>query len=309
MSDPYFVKHFIKSNDYYPLNFEFNLTYLANVCSLTLSKVVADDEMRSDLISDSEETLEVNVIQHASNSTKCSKDVDYLKDRLSSLNIKESNRATYETLSNCVFGCTDQRALSFVHITKRTNVLLDLPPVEVSSREKQFTFDDVGGHEKVKTVLSKLVTSMTQKMSNLKHLGDLIPRSVILFGARGTGKTLLASALAGSTGLPLICLPVEQMSSRYHGEVEKHISAYFSLVRSKSPCIAFIDQLDIICPRTDNKSVSAVTETSHICETLCMEIFNLLNETSNVFLLAATNKINEIASDLRRSSCFAWNWS
>ncbi len=122
----------------------------------------------------------------------------------------------------------------------------------------------------------------------------------MLYGPPGSGKTMLAKALANTTGMNFISIKGPELISKYLGESEEKLKDFFVKARQVSPSILFIDEIDSIC--TINKD-SLNAGTQRIISQLLLEMDGF-KDLSNVVVLAATNKIQLIDKALLRSGRF-----
>lgn len=108
------------------------------------------------------------------------------------------------------------------------------------------TFDTIGGLEHQKQEIYDSVILPLKRPDLFAHRSSLVssPRGILLYGAPGTGKTMLAKAIARESGASFINLTMSNMMNKYFGESNKLVSAVFSLARKISPAIIFIDEID-----------------------------------------------------------------
>ncbi|KAF8822322.1 ATPase, AAA family protein [Cardiosporidium cionae] len=111
--------------------------------------------------------------------------------------------------------------------------------------KKSINFADVIGMEKVKEEFRQII-DFVGSPEKIQKLGVRLPRGILLEGPSGTGKTLMARALAGEAGLPFCSVSASQFIEMYVGQGAARIRNVFSNARSKAPCILFIDELDAI---------------------------------------------------------------
>ncbi|XP_010436397.1 PREDICTED: uncharacterized protein LOC104720133, partial [Camelina sativa] len=114
------------------------------------------------------------------------------------------------------------------------------------------TFDDIGALEKVKDTLKELVMLPLQR-PELFSRGQLTKpcKGILLFGPPGTGKTMLAKAVAKEAGANFINLSMSSITSKWFGEVEKYVKAVFSLASKISPSVIFVDEVDSMLGRRE----------------------------------------------------------
>jgi transitional endoplasmic reticulum ATPase len=168
-----------------------------------------------------------------------------------------------------------------------------LVEVEPSATREFFTerstmrWENVGGLDKIKETLVSIV-DWPNKYPELFAEGKLAPPRGILFsGPSGTGKTLMAKALAGETGLNFITISGPTLFSKWMGESEKALHDIFKKAKQSAPCILFFDEIDSLIPRRGDVSESGQSE--RMTSQFFSELDNLADH-SQVLLLAATNR-------------------
>ncbi len=118
------------------------------------------------------------------------------------------------------------------------------PRVYTGSAER-VTFEDVAGHDEVVTELKEIVEFL-QTPAKYCSLGGRVPKGVLLVGAPGTGKTLLARAVAGEAGVPFFSLSGSDFVELFVGVGASRVRNLFARAQAKAPCLIFIDELDAI---------------------------------------------------------------
>ncbi|EAY75016.1 hypothetical protein OsI_02914 [Oryza sativa Indica Group] len=162
-------------------------------------------------------------------------------------------------------------------------------PTVIPANEIGVTFDDIGALADIKECLHELVMLPLQRPDFFKG-GLLKPcKGVLLFGPPGTGKTMLAKALANAAGASFLNISMASMTSKWYGESEKCIQALFSLAAKLAPAIIFIDEVDSMLGKRDNHSEN---EASRRVKNEFMAHWDGLLSKSNerILVLAATNR-------------------
>ncbi|KAJ6880025.1 hypothetical protein NC652_033381 [Populus alba x Populus x berolinensis] len=123
-----------------------------------------------------------------------------------------------------------------------------IPPSDIG-----VTFDDIGALENVKDTLKELVMLPLQR-PELFCKGQLTKpcKGILLFGPPGTGKTMLAKAVATEAGANFINISMSSITSKWFGEGEKYVKAVFSLASKISPSVVFVDEVDSMLGRREN---------------------------------------------------------
>ncbi|KAJ0004632.1 hypothetical protein NQD34_010846 [Periophthalmus magnuspinnatus] len=136
-----------------------------------------------------------------------------------------------------------------------------------------------------------------------QQLGMVPPRGFLLHGPPGCGKTLLAQAVAGELGLPLLKVSAPELVSGVSGESEQKMRELFDNAVSASPCILFIDEIDAITPKREVASKDM--ERRIVAQLLtCMDDLNSLTVTAQILVIGATNRPDSLDPALRRAGRF-----
>ncbi len=135
-----------------------------------------------------------------------------------------------------------EEALKFVEPSAMREVSIDVPNV---------TWDDVGGLEKIKQYLNEMVEWPLKHPEAFAKMGITPPKGILLYGMPGTGKTLLAKAVAHEGGLNFLSVKGPELMSKWINESEKHIRDLFKRAKQVAPVIIFFDEIDALAPRRD----------------------------------------------------------
>ena len=164
-------------------------------------------------------------------------------------------------------------------------------------------FADAIGNEEAKAALSR-VKAFMHDPAHYAKLGAAAPRGVLLVGAPGTGKTLLAKALAGESRANFIAVDGSYFTASFYGAGVAKVRALFKLARRHAPCVLFIDEVDGIGRRTrGGEGGGAESELNRIINRVLVEMdgFEALD---NVVVVAATNHENNLDEAMRRPGRF-----
>jgi len=162
-------------------------------------------------------------------------------------------------------------------------------------------FSDVGGIADVKNDLVEVVSFLKNK-KQLIAMGAKIPKGVLLVGAPGTGKTLLARAVANEAGVNFFYTTGSEFHSMWVGLAGMKIHSLF-VKANKSQGIIFIDEFDSIAQRRDNGGTDASKEWSHTLNQLLAEMDGFA-KNNNVLVIAATNRVEVLDPAVLRPGRF-----
>ena len=172
--------------------------------------------------------------------------------------------------------------------------------IEPASNNK-VKFSDIAGLNEVKKDL--LTVSEMMKNPQYRERGARIPRGILLQGPPGNGKTLLARAFAGETGLNFIAVNACDFGSQFVGIGSNKIKKVFDVAKKNAPCIIFIDELDAVGAKRTHHSDSASKEMNTMLTALLNQMDGF-NPIDNVMVLAATNRVDDLDEALIRPGRF-----
>jgi transitional endoplasmic reticulum ATPase len=196
--------------------------------------------------------------------------------------------------------------LADLHVTM-DNFMEALNEVEPSGIREVFTeipnihWSDVGGMEEIKRELQEAVEWPMKYEDAFKHANIYSTKGILIHGSPGTGKTLLAKAVATESQANFISIKGPELISKWVGESEKGIREIFKKARQSSPCVLFLDELDALAPARSGSSDSHVSE--RVISQLLTEMDGI-EELRGVVVLAATNRLDLIDPALLRPGRF-----
>ncbi len=154
-------------------------------------------------------------------------------------------------------------------------------------KETGVTFADVAGIDEAKEELAEIVNFLKDPQ-RYRRLGGKIPKGVLLLGAPGTGKTLLAKAVAGEAGVPFFSMSGSEFVEMFVGVGAARVRDLFNQAQTKAPCIIFIDELDALGKTRALNAVSGNDEREQTLNQLLVEMDGF-DTNKGVILMAATN--------------------
>jgi len=199
----------------------------------------------------------------------------------------------FELLSPLVIKMENfQEALKGIEPSAIREIFVEVPKV---------SWDDVGGLKEVKDRLTEAVIWPIEHKDIFKASGAKAPKGILLYGPPGSGKTLLAKAIATQSGTNFISIKGPELFSKFVGESEKAVREIFKKARQVSPSIIFFDEIDGIASRRSENVDSRVSE--RVVSQLLTEIDGI-EELEDVLVLAATNRIDMVDTALLRPGRF-----
>ena len=172
---------------------------------------------------------------------------------------------------------------------------------EVQVQIPNVSWDDVGGLDELKEELREAIEWPIKHKEAFEYVDVQSPKGVLLYGSPGTGKTLIAKALAKMTESNFISVKGPELLSKWVGESEKGVREIFRKARQVAPCIIFFDEIDALAPRRSGSDSSHVSE--NVVSQILTEIDGL-EELHNVLIIGATNRLDIVDEALLRPGRF-----
>ena len=170
-----------------------------------------------------------------------------------------------------------------------------------TERKTKITFDDIAGLDEEKEELKEIVEFL-KKPKKFTEMGAKIPKGVLLYGKPGTGKTLIAKAIAGEADVPFISMSGSEFIEMFAGLGASRVRKLFEKARKLAPCIVFIDEIDAIGSRRSSNS-GAESENNQTLNQLLVEMDGFSSEET-IIVLAATNRPEMLDKALLRPGRF-----
>src|SRR6476469_3819689 len=215
-----------------------------------------------------------------------------LRRLLPELNL-EDEKISPETLDKLIITKADfENAIKEVMPSAMREVYLESPDV---------AWNDIGGLDEVKRELQEAVEWPLRYPDLYSKLGHSIPKGILMHGPSGTGKTLLAKAVATESEANFISVRGPELLSKWVGESERGIREIFRRARQAAPCVVFFDEVDSIAPVRGLGGDSMVTE--RVVSQLLTEMDGI-HSLNGVVTIAATNRSDMIDPALLRPGRF-----
>jgi transitional endoplasmic reticulum ATPase len=215
-----------------------------------------------------------------------------LRRLLPELNLEEK-KISSETLDKLVVNADDYN-----------EAFRDITPAgmrEVRVENPDVSWDDVGGLVNVKRELQEAVEWPMKYPAFYSNMGHRIPRGILLYGSSGTGKTLLAKAVATESEANFISIRGPELLSKWVGESEKGIREIFKRARQASPCVIFFDEIDSIA--SIRGASGDASGTQRVVSQILTEMDGM-ETLYGVVVLAATNRPDMLDQALLRPGRF-----
>ena len=168
--------------------------------------------------------------------------------------------------------------------------------------KEKIVFEDIAGNDNAKQDLQEVVDFLKHP-KKYKDLGAKIPKGVLLVGNPGTGKTMLARAVAGEAGVPFFSISGSEFVEMFVGVGASRVRDLFSKAKKNAPCIVFIDEIDAVGRKRGSGMGGGHDEREQTLNQILVEMDGFDGDT-NVIVLAATNRADVLDPALLRPGRF-----
>ena len=210
-----------------------------------------------------------------------------IRDNTSTINNTNTKPDISHTTTNVAVLITEKTIFQFAEKSQTTGLTL-------------VAYEDIGGLKEEIQKVREMIELPLRHPEIFEKLGIEAPKGVLLHGSPGTGKTLLAKAVANETNAHFISISGPEIMSKFYGESEARLREIFKEAKEKAPSIIFIDEIDSIAPKREE--VTGEVERRVVSQLL--SLMDGLEARGKVIVIAATNRPNAIDPALRRPGRF-----
>jgi len=187
-----------------------------------------------------------------------------------------------------------------VMISEETDIKINREPMKDMKNIPNITYDDVGGLKDTIQKVREMIELPLRHPEIFERLGIDPPKGILLYGAPGTGKTLLAKAVANESDANFYYVGGPEIISKFVGESEERLRKLFAEAQENAPSIIFLDEIDAIAPKREE----VVGEVEKRMVSQLLTIMDGLKARGEVIVIGATNRPDTIDPALRRPGRF-----
>ncbi|PNH06125.1 Cell division control protein 48 A [Tetrabaena socialis] len=200
------------------------------------------------------------------------------------------------------FKVVETDPVEYCIVAPDTEIFCEGEPIKREDEEKldEVGYDDIGGVRKQLAQIRELVELPLRHPMLFKTIGVKPPKGILLYGPPGSGKTLIARAVANETGAFFVVVNGPEIMSKLAGESESNLRKVFQEAEKNAPSIIFIDEVDSIAPKREKTQ----GEVERRIVSQLLTLMDGLKSRAHVIVIAATNRPNSIDAALRRFGRF-----
>jgi len=231
-----------------------------------------------------------------------SKDVDYIKQLLLDMPLREGNKVRVTLFGSGfqTFEVLGMDPAGGAIVTKSTEIKIEGPGQEALSAKKEVSYEDIGGLDKQLQRVREMIELPLKFPQLFTQLGIDPPTGVLLHGAPGTGKTLIARAVSNESQAEFFLLNGPEVMNKFYGESEARLRRIFKKAQKAAPSIIFIDEIDALCPKREE--TRGDVEKRVVSQLLAL--MDGLERRKQVIVIGATNIPDSLDPALRRGGRF-----
>ena len=188
--------------------------------------------------------------------------------------------------------------------SKSTNISLDIMALKVDqvSPNDKILFDDIAGNEEAKDSVKDII-DFIKNPEKYSRYGAKMPKGIILYGSPGTGKTLMAKAVAGEAGVPFYAVSGSDFVQMYVGVGASRIRDLFKKAKEHGKAVIFIDEIDALGKKRSSSNITGNDEREQTLNALLTEMSGF-NNKEGIVVIAATNRLDILDEALLRPGRF-----
>ncbi|MBU1120924.1 CDC48 family AAA ATPase, partial [Candidatus Micrarchaeota archaeon] len=227
---------------------------------------------------------------------------EYLQKVLKGRPIISGERVRVEMIGGPItFTVINTKPSGTVIVGSETIVVLKEKAVE-GVEKIQITYEDIGGLENEIRLVREMIELPLRHPELFQEIGVEPPKGVLLYGQPGTGKTLIAKAVANESEANFFSIKGPEIVAKYYGESEERLRELFAEAEANAPAIIFIDEIDSIAPKRGEMSGEKQVERRIVSQLL--SLMDGLKARGEIIVIAATNQPDILDEALRRGGRF-----